>query len=108
MYFYDVVVLIIEKDLINMDKVYLKLCYDKGEVVYFNCFMIEEEFNWFYDVVLEVEVVLVNEFEKEKYFEGCMFFEVMVERGWKILLFGLMKFVGFEDFKIGKCFYVVV
>lgn len=108
MYFYDVVVLIIEKELIDMDKVYLKFCYDKGEVVYLNCFMIEDEFNCFYDVVLEVEVVFVNLFEKEKYFEGCMFFEVMVECGCKILLFGLMKLVGLEDLKMGKCFYVVV
>ena len=34
--------------------------------------MTEEEFNRFYDAVLEAEVAPVNEFEKEKYFEGCM------------------------------------
>ena len=46
--------------------------------------MTEEEFNRFYDAVLEAEVAPVNEFEKEKYFEGCMPFEVMAERGRKL------------------------
>ena len=59
--------------------------------------MTEEEFNRFYDAVLEAEVAPTNEFEKEKYFEGCMPFEVMAERGRKTLLFGPMKPVGLED-----------
>lgn len=61
-----------------MDKVYLKFCYNKGEVVYLNCLMIEEEFNVFYEVLVNVEVVFLCMFEKEKFFEGCMFIEVMV------------------------------
>ena len=36
-----------------MDKVYLKSRYDKGEAAYLNCPMTEEEFNRFYDAVLE-------------------------------------------------------
>ena len=80
-----------------MDKVYLKSRYDKGEAAYLNCPMTEEEFNRFYDAVLEAEVAPTNEFEKEKYFEGCMPFEVMAERGRKTLLFGPMKPVGLED-----------
>lgn len=108
LYFYDVVVLIVEKDSFDMDKVYLKFCYDKGEVVYLNCLMIEEEFDCFYEVLMMVEMVLLKEFEKEIFFEGCMLIEVMVKRGKKMMLFGLMKLVGLEDFKIGKWFYVVV
>ena len=96
------------KDSINMDKVYLKSRYDKGEAAYLNCPMTEEEFNRFYDAVLEAEVAPVNEFEKEKYFEGCMPFEVMAERGRKTLLFGPMKPVGLEDPKTGKRPYAVV
>ena len=93
LYFYDAAAPIIEKDSINMDKVYP---------------MTEEEFNRFYDAVLEAEVAPVNEFEKEKYFEGCMPFEVMAERGRKTLLFGPMKPVGLEDPKTGKRPYAVV
>ena len=108
LYFYDAAAPIIEKDSIDMDKVYLKSRYDKGEAAYLNCPMTEEEFNRFYDAVLEAEVAPVNEFEKEKYFEGCMPFEVMAGRGHKTLLFGPMKPVGLEDPKTGKRPYAVV
>ncbi|MDC6326528.1 FADH(2)-oxidizing methylenetetrahydrofolate--tRNA-(uracil(54)-C(5))-methyltransferase TrmFO [Staphylococcus auricularis] len=108
LYFYDAAAPIIEKESIDMDKVYLKSRYDKGEAAYLNCPMTEEEFNRFYDAVLESEVAPVNEFEKEKYFEGCMPFEVMAERGRKTLLFGPMKPVGLEDPKTGKRPYAVV
>ena len=51
-----------------MDKVYLKSRYDKGEACSIEA---EEEFK-----------LHLNEFEK--YFEGCMPFEVMAERGRKL------------------------
>lgn len=108
LYFYDAAAPIIEKDSIDMDKVYLKSRYDKGEAAYLNCPMTEEEFDRFYNAVLEAEVAPVNEFEKEKYFEGCMPFEVMAGRGRKTLLFGPMKPVGLEDPKTGKRPYAVV
>lgn len=67
LYFYDAAAPIIEKESIDMDKVYLKSRYDKGEAAYLNCPMTEDEFNRFYDAVLEAEVAPVNSFEKEKY-----------------------------------------
>ncbi|WP_434556579.1 FADH(2)-oxidizing methylenetetrahydrofolate--tRNA-(uracil(54)-C(5))-methyltransferase TrmFO [Staphylococcus coagulans] len=108
LYFYDAAAPIIEKDSIDMDKVYLKSRYDKGEAAYLNCPMTKEEFNRFYEAALEAEVAPMNDFEKEKYFEGCMPFEVMAGRGPKTLLFGPMKPVGLEDPKTGKRPYAVV
>lgn len=108
LYFYDAAAPIVEKDSIDLEKAYLKSRYDKGEAAYLNCPMTEEEFNTFYDALMEAEVAPVNEFEKEKYFEGCMPFEVMAERGRKTLLFGPMKPVGLEDPKTGKRPYAVV
>ena len=108
LYFYDAAAPIIEKDSIDMDKVYLKSRYDKGEAAYLNCPMTEEEFNTFSDALLEAEVVPLKEFEKEIYFEGCMPFEEMAKRGRKTLLFGPMKPVGLEDPKTGKRPYAVV
>nr|WP_141669457.1 FADH(2)-oxidizing methylenetetrahydrofolate--tRNA-(uracil(54)-C(5))-methyltransferase TrmFO [Mammaliicoccus sciuri] len=108
LYFYDAAAPIIEKESINMDKVYLKSRYDKGDAAYLNCPMTEEEFNTFYDALINAEVVPLKEFEKEIYFEGCMPFEVMAERGKKTLLFGPMKPVGLENPKTGKRPYAVV
>ena len=108
LYFYDAAAPIVEKDSIDMDKVYLKSRYDKGEAAYLNCPMTEEEFDRFYDALVEAEVVPLKEFEKEIYFEGCMPVEVMASRGRKTLLFGPMKPVGLEDPKTGKRPYAVV
>jgi methylenetetrahydrofolate--tRNA-(uracil-5-)-methyltransferase len=108
LYFYDAAAPIVEKDSIDMNKVYLKSRYDKGEAAYLNCPMSEEEFNLFYDALVEAEVVPLKEFEKEVYFEGCMPVEVMATRGRKTLLFGPMKPVGLEDPKTGERPYAVV
>ena len=107
-YFYDAAAPIIEKDSIDLDKVYLKSRYDKGEAAYLNCPMTEEEFNTFYEALIEAETVPLKEFEKEIFFEGCMPIEVMAKRGKKTMLFGPMKPVGLEDPKTGKRPYAVV
>ncbi|WP_146552125.1 FADH(2)-oxidizing methylenetetrahydrofolate--tRNA-(uracil(54)-C(5))-methyltransferase TrmFO [Rummeliibacillus sp. SL167] len=108
LYFYDAAAPIIEKDSIDMEKVYLKSRYDKGEAAYLNCPMTEEEFYAFRKALVEAEKAPLNEFEKEKYFEGCMPIEVMAERGPKTMLFGPMKPVGLEDPKTGKRPFAVV
>ncbi|MGX7131729.1 MULTISPECIES: FADH(2)-oxidizing methylenetetrahydrofolate--tRNA-(uracil(54)-C(5))-methyltransferase TrmFO [Enterococcus] len=107
-YFYDAAAPIIDKSTIDMEKVYLKSRYDKGEAAYLNCPMTEEEFNAFRDALLEAEVAPLKEFEKEKYFEGCMPIEVMAGRGPKTMLFGPMKPVGLEDPKTGKRPFAVI
>lgn len=107
-YFYDAAAPIIEKESINMDKVYLKSRYDKGEAAYLNCPMTEEEFNRFYDALISAETVQLKEFEKEVFFEGCMPIEVMASRGKKTMLFGPMKPVGLEDPRTGRRPYAVV
>jgi methylenetetrahydrofolate--tRNA-(uracil-5-)-methyltransferase len=108
LYFYDAAAPILEKDSIDMEKVYLKSRYDKGEAAYLNCPMTEEEFNTFYDALIEAETVPLKEFEKEVFFEGCMPIEVMANRGKKTMLFGPLKPVGLEDPKTGKIPYAVV
>lgn len=108
LYFYDAAAPIIEKESINMDKVYLKSRYDKGEAAYLNCPMTEEEFNTFYEALISAETVPLKEFEKEIFFEGCMPIEVMAGRGKKTMLFGPMKPVGLEDPKTGKRPFAVV
>ena len=108
LYFYDAAAPILEKDSIDMDKVYLKSRYDKGEAAYLNCPMTKEEFDAFREALITAECAPLKEFEKEKYFEGCMPIEVMAARGEKTMLFGPMKPVGLEDPKTGKRPYAVV
>lgn len=108
LYFYDAAAPIIETDSIDMEKVYLKSRYDKGEAAYLNCPLTEEEFDRFYDALITGETVPIKDFEKEIFFEGCMPLEVMAKRGKKTLLFGPMKPVGLEDPKTGKVPHAVL
>ena len=108
LYFYDAAAPIIENDSIDMNKVYLKSRYDKGEAAYLNCPMTKDEFFNFYNALITAEAAPLKEFEKEIYFEGCMPFEEMAKRGEKTLLFGPMKPVGLEDPKTDKRPYAVV
>ncbi|MDR9854531.1 FADH(2)-oxidizing methylenetetrahydrofolate--tRNA-(uracil(54)-C(5))-methyltransferase TrmFO [Paenibacillus sp. VCA1] len=107
-YFYDAAAPIVEKDSIDMSKVYLASRYDKGEAAYLNCPMTEEEFNAFYDALVSAEVAQLKEFEKEIYFEGCMPIEVMMKRGKQTALFGPMKPVGLVNPHTGELPYAVV
>ncbi|HEL0676792.1 TPA: methylenetetrahydrofolate--tRNA-(uracil(54)-C(5))-methyltransferase (FADH(2)-oxidizing) TrmFO [Streptococcus equi subsp. zooepidemicus] len=95
-YFYDAAAPIVDKSTINMDRVYLKSRYDKGEAAYLNCPMTKEEFMAFHEALTTAEEAPLNAFEKEKYFEGCMPIEVMAKRGIKTMLYGPMKPVGLE------------
>ncbi|MGB9343625.1 methylenetetrahydrofolate--tRNA-(uracil(54)-C(5))-methyltransferase (FADH(2)-oxidizing) TrmFO, partial [Trichococcus sp.] len=108
LYFYDAAAPVLEKDSINMEKVYLKSRYDNGEAAYLNCPMTKTEFESFYRELIAAKVAPLKEFEEEKYFDGCMPFEVMASKGEKTLLFGPMKPVGLEDPKTGKIPYAVV
>ncbi|PIC65643.1 methylenetetrahydrofolate--tRNA-(uracil(54)-C(5))-methyltransferase (FADH(2)-oxidizing) TrmFO [Sporosarcina sp. P13] len=102
LYFYDAAAPIVESDSIDMEKVYLKSRYDKGEAAYLNCPMNAEEFDRFYQALISAEVAPLKDFEEEMYFEGCMPIEVMAKRGVKTMLFGPLKPVGLEDPRTGK------
>ena len=104
-YFYDAAAPIIEKESIDFSKAYMKSRYDKGDAEYINCPMTKEEFEAFYDALINAEVVKPKDFE-EKFFEGCMPFEEIARRGQQTLLFGPMKPVGLE--KDGQRPYAVV
>ena len=108
LYFYDAAAPIIDKNTIDMDKVYLKSRYDKGEAAYLNCPMNKDEFYAFREALVTAEVAPLKSFEKEKFFEGCMPIEVMANRGEKTMTFGPLKPVGLEDPKTGKRPYAVV
>ena len=95
-YFYDAAAPIVDVNTIDMEKVYLKSRYDKGEAAYLNAPMTKSEFIAFHDSLVNAEEPPLNAFEKEKYFEGCMPIEVMAKRGIKTMLYGPMKPVGLE------------
>lgn len=107
-YFYDAAAPIVEKETLNMDKIFLQSRYGKGEDAYLNCPMTEEEFLYFYQELMSAEVAELKSFEKEVFFEGCMPIEVMAKRGMQTMLFGPLKPVGLVDPHTGKQPFAVV
>ena len=108
LYFFDAAAPIIEKDSINMDIAFWGDRYGKGESAYTNLPMNEEEYNKFYNELINAEVVTLHEFEKKEIFEGCMPIEIMAKRGIDTLCFGPLKPVGFEDVRTGKRPHAIV
>jgi methylenetetrahydrofolate--tRNA-(uracil-5-)-methyltransferase len=81
---------------------------DDGQGDYLNCPMTREEYEHFYDAVIHAESATVHDFDKEKFFEGCLPIEVMAHRGVDTLRFGPMKPVGLVDPRTGRPPYAAV
>ena len=102
LYFFDAAAPIIEKDSIDMDKVFYGARYGRGTDDYINCPMTKEEYAAFYKELVNAETVALKDFEGAEVFEGCMPVEVMAKRGEKTLLFGPLKPVGLVNPKTQK------
>jgi len=81
---------------------------DDGEGDYLNCPLTREEYERFYDALVGAESATVHDFDKEKFFEGCLPIEVMAHRGRDTLRFGPMKPVGLVDPRTGREPYACV
>ena len=108
-HFYDAIAPIVYADSINWDKVFIADRYDPdGQGAYVNCPLTKEEYERFVEELLKAEKVPLKDFERPKYFEGCLPIEVMAERGRETLRYGPMKPVGLVDPRTGKEPYAVV
>ena len=129
LYFYDAISPIVLAETIDMKKVFRasrwnrnsrepnaqspepsgKTCgTDDGEGDYLNCPMSADEYRAFYSALTTAESATVHDFDKEKFFEGCLPIEVMAHRGEDTLRFGPMKPVGLKDPRTGRQPYAAV
>ena len=109
LHFFDAIAPIVEKDSINFEKAFWASRYDKGEASYINCPMNREEYEKFYDILINAPKIELKEFEKNaKFFESCLPIEVLASRGVDTLRFGPMKPVGLVDKRTGVENYAVV
>jgi methylenetetrahydrofolate--tRNA-(uracil-5-)-methyltransferase len=81
---------------------------DDGAGDYLNCPMTRGEYDAFYEALVSAESATVHDFDKEKFFEGCLPIEVMAHRGRDTLRFGPMKPVGLIDPRTGREPYACV
>lgn len=109
LHFFDAIAPIVEKDSIDFDKAFYASRYDKGEASYINCPMNKDEYDKFYNILINAPKIELKEFEKNaKFFESCLPIEILASRGVDTLRFGPMKPVGLVDKRTGIENYAVV
>mgnify|MGYP004599124099 FL=1 len=125
LHFYDAAAPIVQRDSIDMNIAFYgdrysqekkkdesedewKARIDKEEKNYINLPMNKEEYEAFWNELVNAEVVELHSFEKSEIFEGCMPVEVMAKRGIDTLRFGPLKPVGFDDPRTGRRPYAIV
>ena len=109
LHFYDAVAPIISGDSLDYSKLFFATRYDKGEPSdYLNCGMNKQEYEAFYNELVNGKVANLHEFEKGEIFESCMPIEVMAKRGADTIRYGMMKPVGIKHPETGEKYYAVV
>ena len=125
LYFYDAAAPIVVKESIDFSIAFFGNRYEeekqKDETIeewkkrlesqdasYINLPMSKEEYETFYNELINAEVVTLHDFEKREIFEGCMPVEIMAKRGVDTLRFGPLKPVGFDDPRTAKRPYALV
>ena len=108
LYFYDAISPIIEGDSIDYTKTFMASRYNSAEGDYLNCPMNKDEYERFWQTLIEGEEVPLKPFEELKFFSGCLPIEIIARSGKQTLAFGPMKPVGLMDPKTGNQPYAVV
>ena len=101
--FYDAAAPIVSAESIDMECAFAQSRYDRGgEADYINCPMNKEEYEAFYEAIINAESAEVHSFDKRKdVYEGCMPIEVLASRGKDTMRYGPLKPVGLTDPRTG-------
>lgn len=108
LHFFDAVSPIVDASTIDDDKVFLASRYEKGDADYINCPFTQEEYERFWEAVVNAERTPLHDFEDTQFFEGCVPMEELADRGPKTLAFGPFKPVGLIDPRTGRRPYAVL
>jgi methylenetetrahydrofolate--tRNA-(uracil-5-)-methyltransferase len=107
--FYDAAAPIVTSDSIDMQSAFSASRYERGgENDYINCPMNKEEYELFYNELVNAERAQIHEFDKRGIYEGCMPIEIMAARGTDTIRFGPLKPVGLRDPRTGHRPWAVV
>ena len=108
--FFDAAAPIVTYDSLDKNEIFFASRYGRGDADYINCAMNKEEYELFYNELINAQSAPLKEFDKEsfKVYEGCMPVEVLAKRGEDTMRFGPLKPVGLVDKRTGKRPYAVV
>lgn len=105
--FFDAAAPIVTAESIDLTKAFFQTRYDKGDADYINCPMNKEEYEAFYEALVNAESAPLKDFDRPDeasgvtVYEGCMPVEVLAKRGIESVRYGCMKPVGLTDPRTG-------
>lgn len=101
--FYDAAAPIVSADSVDMEYAFTQSRYDRGgSDDYINCPMNKEQYEAFYEAIINAESAETHSFDKRHdVYEGCMPIEVLASRGKDTMRFGPLKPVGLRDPRTG-------
>lgn len=101
--FYDAAAPIVSADSVDMECAFTQSRYDRGgSDDYINCPMNKEQYEAFYEAIINAESAETHSFDKRHdVYEGCMPIEVLASRGKDTMRFGPLKPVGLRDPRTG-------
>lgn len=101
--FYDAAAPIVSADSVDMEYAFAQSRYDRGgSDDYINCPMNKEQYEAFYEAIINAESAETHSFDKRHdVYEGCMPIEVLASRGKDTMRFGPLKPVGLRDPRTG-------
>jgi methylenetetrahydrofolate--tRNA-(uracil-5-)-methyltransferase len=108
LYFYDAIAPIVAADSIDMSIAFKAARYGKGGDDYINCPFTPEQYEIFYNALIEAKSVPLKRFEDTRWFESCLPIEEAARRGVDTLRYGPMKPKGLPDPKTGREPYAAV
>lgn len=114
LHFFDAAAPIVDFSTVDTQKAFFASRYGKGEPTdYLNCPMTKEEYDAFYNALINATAAPLKDFDSEEQkdltvFEGCMPVEVMAKRGYDTLRYGPMKPVGLPNPKTGEDAFATV
>lgn len=108
--FFDAAAPIVTAESIDMSVAFMASRYGKGDDDYINCPMNKEEYEIFYNELINAQAIELKEIDKQDFrvYEGCMPVEVMAKRGMDTIRFGPLKPVGLRDPRTGHRPWAVV
>ena len=108
LYFYDAVAPSVTEESLDKSIVFKASRYGKGTDDYYNCPMNQEEYEVFYEELVNADIKEGHSIDKKHFFDACMPVEVLARRGKDTMRFGPLRPVGLQQSREGSKPYAIL
>lgn len=108
LFFFDAIAPSVTFSSLNQDRIFKASRYGKGSDDYYNCPLNQEEYEKFWQEIVDADIAAGHSIDQKMFFSGCMPVELIARRGIDTLRFGPMRPVGLNDPHSDKRAWAVV